>query len=781
MKRLYVSFAALMLGAPSLAQAQDNVVALPDIDITVSTSPIQGSEIEATKIPAGVQNVTSAQDISEHGDISITEGLARNVSSVFINNLSGNDLQPDVYFRGFDASPVSGTPQGLAVYQNGIRVNESYGDIVNWDMIPTVAIKSTDIITNNPAFGLNALGGAISVTMKNGFNYQGGEADARGGSFGRRQGSVQYGKQVDNWALYVAGEAINDDGWKQFSPSQIRRAYADLGYKAEKVELHFTATGAQNNLAGAGSTPIQLLQQNYSNVFTTPQTSANTLAFFTLSGAYDYSSTLKFDANVYYRRFNQSHVDGNTSSLSSCGQTYLCDTNGNPATSTAGAQISDITNGGALPLGEIDRSWTHSQSTGVSLQAVDTDKLFGHDNHFSIGVSVDRGWTNFNGNSEVGIIQPNYVVAGSGIFINDPSGLVAPIGLYATNTYVGVFAADTFNVTKELAITAGGRFNFADINLVDQLGTALTADSQYSRFNPSIGLTYQFTPSLTFYAGYSEANRAPTPLELGCANPLAPCIIANFINSDPPLQQVVSRTEETGFRGKWDLGDKGKIDWNAGLFRTANTNDIQPFTTVSANGYGYYANVGGTLREGTELGATWRKDNYSVYANYSFIDATYQSTFLDPSNSPAANPASQAILITPGTPVAGVPRHHLKAGFDVAVTPEWKFGADWQLVSSQRFVGDEIGAVTQLGGYGIVNLHSSYQVTKELQVYVLANNVFDRHYFSTGTFFNTSAPTPGNLSNPLSLGAGMPLAVYGGVKYRFDEPTAAPTTVAAKY
>ncbi len=724
------------------ARAQD-VVVLPDIDITVSTTPIQGSEIEAAKIAASVQPVTTAQDIAEHGDVSVTDGLARNVPGVYISNLSGNDLQPDVYFRGFDASPVSGTPQGLAVYQNGIRVNEAYGDIINWDLIPSNAIKSTELITNNPAFGLNALGGAVSVTMKNGFNYQGGEIDARGGSFGRRQVSVQYGKQVDNWAIYVAGEGIDDDGWKKFQPSQIRRAYADLGYKAEKVELHFTATGAQNSLAAAGSTPVQLLQQGYDNVFTTPQSSDNTLAFFTLSGAYHYSNTFEFDANAYYRRFNQSHVDGNTTSLGPCAPANgsLCDANGNVATSTTGAAIPDLSNNGAIPLGEIDRSWTHSQSTGVSIQATETDKLFDHDNHFTIGASFDRGWTNFNGNSEIGTIQPNYIVQGSGIIIDDPSGLVAPIGVQATNTYVGVFAADTFNVTKDLAITAGGRFNFADINLVDQLGTALTSDAKYSRFNPSIGLTYQITPTLTFYGGYSEANRTPTPLETGCASPIAPCIIANFINADPPLQQVVSRTEETGFRGKWDLADMGKINWSAGLFRTANTNDIQPLIVPSLNSFGYYANIGGTLREGAELAANWRKDNWSVYANYSYIQATYQSSFSDPSNSPAAltDPSGNTYIpITPGTAIAGVPHHHLKAGFDVAITPQWKFGGDWVLVSSQYLVGDEIGATGKLGGYGVVNLHSSYQVTKELQIYALANNVFNRHYGSYGTFFDTS-------------------------------------------
>src|SRR5262249_21172264 len=67
------------------------------------------------------------------------------------------------------ASPLQGTPQGLAVYMQGIRVNEAFGDTVNWDLIPKVAIGRSDVWTNNPAFGLNALGGAISFQMKDGF------------------------------------------------------------------------------------------------------------------------------------------------------------------------------------------------------------------------------------------------------------------------------------------------------------------------------------------------------------------------------------------------------------------------------------------------------------------------------------------------------------------------------------------------------------------------------------------------------------------------------------
>ena len=170
-----------------------------------------------------------------------------------INEVAGNPFQPNVEFRGFVGSPVAGTPQGLAVYQNGVRINEAFGDTVNWDLIPTAAIKSVAVVTNNPAFGLNALGGAVTVQMKDGFSYHGAEINTMGGSFGRIQGSAQWGKQVDNFAVYGALEGLHDDGFRNFSPSDIRRFYGDVGYRNDGNEFHLNM-GLADNKFGATAT-----------------------------------------------------------------------------------------------------------------------------------------------------------------------------------------------------------------------------------------------------------------------------------------------------------------------------------------------------------------------------------------------------------------------------------------------------------------------------------------------------------------------------------------------
>jgi len=750
--------------AAASANARAETIELPTFDV-VATTPLGGGEIDAAKVPGAVWR-TGAEDIQSHFDSTVTQTLAREAPGVTVGNVSGNDFQPDVSYRGFDATPVSGRAQGLAVYQNGVRVNEAFGDTVNWDLIAANAIDRMTLVAGDPIYGLNALGGALSVTMKNGFTWQGLEADGRGGSFGREQASFQFGKQVGDFAAYVAAEGINDAGWREDGASQIRRVYGDVGYRANGFETHLNVTAASNRFGASSSTPVELLQSDWSSVYTVPQTTANQLAMIGLTGAYAYSNTLSFQGGAYFRSFNQSHVDGNTTDVTPC-PPYSC-LNGNPVHDTLGQILPDISLNGAVDLGEIDRSWTQSRSVGGNAQAVDTDKIYGHDNNFTIGASLDYGWTNFHGNSELGTIgytNNSFPVIGSGYILDQPDSYLTPVSVNATNFYVGLYGLDTLNVTPALTLTGGARLNTAAIRLADQNGGLASGSSMYAHVNPVVGLTYKVTPDVSFYAGYAMSNRAPTPLELDCADPVHPCIIDNFLASDPHLKQVVGQTLQAGFRGQQPLGD-GKLQWSAGLFRTTLANDILPLQSPE-NGFGYYANVGTTLRQGAELSAQWRNDRWSAYANYTYIDAVYLTTFLEPSPfNPAAN-AAGLIPITNGTPIAGIPPHTLKVGVDFNATDKWTIGCDMVAASSQTIFGNENGALPQVPGYVAFGAHTSYQVSTQFQVFGLIQNIFNRHYETYGGLYDVGAlPNAApNLTDPRSLGPAAPFAVYAGLKY----------------
>jgi iron complex outermembrane receptor protein len=806
-----VSIAALM--APDAILAQDGGVTLPEVQVIATTplstpsprpaarptraaaAPLRAvstaapaapasapaapdpSLMDRDKVPANVQTL-SASDFDHAKSPSLLDAMFRGLPGVSLGGQTGNEFQRDLDYRGFTASPVIGTPQGLAVYQNGVRINEVFGDTVNWDFIPEKAINGMTLMPSNPVYGLNALGGAISIEMKNGFTYQGIEAEARGGSFGRRSASLQAGAQQANLSGYITVDAINDNGWRDYSPSQLRRIYADLGARGDQTEFHVTFTGASNNFGAAAATPIELLNQNWASVYTVPQTTQNQLAFLTASASWRPSDTLSFQGNVYYRGFWQRHVDGNGTSSQNSGcpdPNFLCfpDLNGNFSNLT-GLNGLSVPATGVLAnsvLGEIDRTSTATNGFGGSFQAATTAKLFNHDNRFVVGTSLDQGHVEFATTSELGTINPDFFpfVNGTGVYINQPSGDVAPVGLLAKTLYTGVYATDTFDLTSRLSVTVGGRLNVAEISLQDTLGNndGLNGNHNYNRFNPVIGATFKITPHITAYAGYSEANRAPTPLELGCSDPLRPCLLDNALVGDPPLKQVVSHTYEAGLRGRFDAGDKkGLLTWNFGVFHAENTDDIINVAS-QIPGHQFFQNGGNTLRQGTEAGVSYKWDHWNVYANYTLVDATFLSPLtLSSPNNPFAD-ANGHIFVVPGDHIPAVPNYRFKAGAEYKITDAWTLGADVNAVGSQYLVGDQSNQNPQVPAYWVVNLHSSYQVSKNVELFGLARNLFNQRYLTFGTFFQTDSFPYLSLTDPRTFVAGMPFAAYAGIRGTF--------------
>jgi outer membrane receptor protein involved in Fe transport len=746
--------------------------ALPKL-VVYPTTPLQGAGIDPDKVPASV-NVVDAAQIKQTGSLNISDALEKYVPGIIVNEVAGNPFQPNVQFRGFVASPVSGTPQGLAVYQNGVRVNEAFGDTVNWDLIPTAAIKSVAVVTNNPAFGLNALGGAVNVQMKDGFSYHGAEIDTMGGSFGRVQSSAQWGKQVDNVAVYGALEGLHDNGFRNFSTSDVRRFYGDVGIKNDQAEFHLNIGAADNKFGATATVPIELLQQYWGATYTTPQTTENRVGYVNLNGKVEATPSWTIEGSAHVRVFDQKAVDGNPTGTQPCAAdpTLLCfGDDSTPANGLNGAQLGNSFDPAAV-LGEIDRTSTHSTTTGMSLQATNTDQVFGHGNHFVAGASFDSSVTHFSASAELGTIGPDFVVGGSGIFLGQSGNPVSigPVALRATNQYSGLYALDTFDVTSAFSITGGGRYNLANINLQDQIGTALNGMETYTRFNPIIGGTYKITPGLTAYAGYSEANRAPTPLELGCADPAHPCIIAAFLVSDPPLKQVVSHTVEAGLLGTKDL-NIGTLGWKLGVFRADNTDDILTIPSPVLQGFGYFQNVGATRRQGIEAEINLKSAALQLYASYALVDARFLNALQVGSNSPFAD-ANGNVEILPGNRIPAIPRNRIKAGIDYAVTEAFKVGGDALFVSSQYFVGDESNQAPRLPSYAVFNLHASYQINKTFQIYARADNIFDNRYATYGTFFDTGAiPNLANggapFTDPRSLSPARPRAVYAGLKATF--------------
>jgi iron complex outermembrane receptor protein len=796
----FVISAACVGALPSPADAQQQLQEI----VVIANTPMQGPGIDRDKIPSMTSTVT-AEDFQRSYSQNITDTLFQRVPGVTLSDPNGNGAQQEVRYRGFAASPLQGTPQGIAVYMNGIRLNESFGDTVNWDLIPTNAIQRADIFTNNPIFGLNALGGAINLTTKNGFTYKGFEAEAQGGSFGRGQAGMQYGAEMGNWGIYVAAQGLSDDGWRQKSPAKLGRFYGDIGYRDDRSEFHLYGAISKSSFGVAAATPVQMLANDWRSIYTTPQTTDNDMALVGLNGKVSVTDTWSLQGNLYGRFFRQAHVDGNDANVERCSASSsfanrLCledDGFPRPVPFTGAAALAfrnqfailDQNNQpipcppgsgntcSSVPYGSIDRTNTKSDTYGGSLQATNDDKIFGHGNHFVVGASVDRGTTAFDATSTLGYIYPdltvgtNTAIPGNGSVIHTLGNLgYTPVSLNARNTYYGYYLTDTFDITDKLAATAGARYNVAQISMRDQLGTSpdLNTDSTFSRLNPVVGLTYKIASGLTVYGGYSESNRAPTPLELGCSNPNKPCLLENFLVSDPPLRQVVGHTYEAGLRGNVPFAE-GILDWKAGLFRTDSDDDIITLAS-SIQGRGYYQNVPQTRRQGIELSAEYKAPRWIAYAGYSLIDATYRfnGTLASPNN--PSSDSDGNIFVTSGNRIPGIPQHQFKFGAEYLITPQWKFGADLAVVGERYYVGDDSNLNQKLPSYAVVNLHTSYEVTKNVTLFGVINNLFDHRYALFGTYFEaqgtSKAGLPITLTDQRTQVPGQPFAIYGGIRVK---------------
>jgi iron complex outermembrane receptor protein len=752
-------FAAALV-APTCARA-DAAPQLSEV-VVVAPTPLEGRGVDPKKLPATVLAL-DASDFQRSGSLAVTDALAQHVAGLSLSDTQGNSFLRDVNFRGFQASPLQGAPQGLAVYMGGVRLNEAFGDTVNWDLVPEVAIARADLFTSNPAFGLNALGGAVTLRMKTGFDAPGGSAKVEAGSFGRLDGAAEYGWASGPWALYLAADGGHDRGWRLHSASNVVRGYADLGWRSSGSELHLVAAGASNDFGAVGPAPVDLLDRDRRAVFTFPQSTRNATALVALNGRHELSAAWSVQGDLYLRRFSQHHLDGNDGDFAECGDdlagTLCLDGEDFPDAlrpPESGFQIlgaadrpipcPDDRSCEAVPYGSLDRTHTDTLSWGGSVQASSDAPIAGHGNFMAVGASLDAAHVRFNAASELGVIFPDLRVGpdadvpGTGETIRTADNLAyTPVGLSARTRYLGLYATDTFDLAPGLSLTLSGRFNDARVEMRDRTGSSpdLNGRHRFDRFNPAAGLAWRLSDAVTLYGGYAQANRAPTPLELACSDPLRPCLLENALVADPPLKQVVAKSWEAGLRGSRRLAN-GAVSWRAGLFRADNDDDIL-LVASAIQGRGSYANAPRTRREGLEASLDFDAGRWSGYAGYSYIRATYQFEAALPSpNSPFADESGD-VHVRPGDRIGGIPAQRLKLGADFAATPALTLGADVQGVGSQYLIGDEANQDAKLPAYWVASLHAAWKMTRALEFFARVDNLTDAHYASVGSYFETDS------------------------------------------
>ena len=766
-----------LLSAMSLVLVMPATVFADDIqqDETIEVigvTPMHGVGLPENKIPYNIQSVTS-EDLKQSHTLDLSEFMNRNLGSVSVNESQENPLQPDIQYRGFTASPLLGLPQGLAVYQNSVRVNEVLGDTINWDLIPESSIASINLIGGaNPLFGLNTLGGALSITTKNGFTHPGNSIEAYGGSFGRVATTAESGGNNGTLGYYATINYFDENGWRDFSPSNAVNFFTSLGYRDglnTKLDLNFNYS--DTSLTGNGPIPADLLNRDRGAVFTFPDITENNLMFVDLEGEHWLNDVVQLSGNVFYRNSDANYFNGNESVFEDCaasgGPAGLLCNEGDPApvTDQNGNTISS-TNANGSPRDAVNNIDARGQrGYGGTLQATFLQRLFDHENQLIIGSAYNQGFASFLSKAEVASLNPNRSTTGFGIFVPTEGTFIDT----HTRSW-SIYLTNTLSVTDKLDLTLSARYNNTGIEISDQGGQslftvprpALNGEHDYERINPAIGVTYTFMPRLSGYASYGESSRAPTPIELACADPNAPCTLPNAFLADPPLEQVVTTSWEGGFRGVF----KG-TKWHVGGFRALNSNDILFISTGGATGnQGYFSNVGDTMRMGMELGlsGTWKKLDWSV--NYSYLEATYETAFLASSpNHPQAD-VNGDIQVNPGDHIPGIPAHTLKVGGEYPLTQKLRIGGDLLYNSGVYLRGDEANLLDTLDGYATVNVRGIYQFSKTFSIFARINNLFDTEYETFGLLGDASdvAFTPPLNNDPRFLSPGAPISGFVGIK-----------------
>lgn len=550
-----------------LAAAQQTIEEI----VVIGVTPGSAMSRDADQIPYNVQS-TNAAALENSQALDLSDFMQNSLASVNINSAQNNPLQPDVQYRGFTASPLLGLPQGIAVYQNGVRINEPLGDSVNWDLLPESAVSSMDLTSGaDPVFGLNTLGGALVINMKNGFNFTGTQIEASTGSWGRTQANFEQGQNFSlsngsAWGYYLNLSHFEEDGWRDLSDSSASNFYGTLGWRNnERTSVDLIYQLGVSDLVGNGALPVGLMAIERDAIFTAPDITENDMSMVNIEASHFFSNAVMISGNIFSRSNSTDSFNGDGSEFESC--TYsggaqslfeeaddiedaledelgielddICDEGDPSITSFAELEdfiedeaimagldpedfeledvINDLSGSGVITDEAINNiSQRKQESEGFNAYITLTDDFFAADNQLVLGLSYFNGESEFDSVLELADLDPvtrSTEGLGVGTFFDE-----AVTNIDTQTKTWSLFFKDIWEVSDSLTLTLSGRYNDVEVTLRDRSGERpeLNGDHEFSRFNPGLGFTYGVNDELTIYGSYSESNRVPTPIELAC-------------------------------------------------------------------------------------------------------------------------------------------------------------------------------------------------------------------------------------------------------------------------
>lgn len=794
--------AAALCALAAAAQAQPAPAQLERVEV-IGITPLPGLGVPKDQVPSNVQTAKAADIEASHAP-DLSSFLNRRLGSVFVNDIQNNPLQPDVNFRGYTASPLLGTQQGLSVYMDGVRLNQPFGDVVSWDLIPKAAISSIALMPgSNPMFGLNTLGGALSVQTKDGRRHAGSSAEVLAGSDKRRAVEFETGGSRESGLHWFAtGHHFREDGWRDDSPSDVKQLFGKIGGRFGATELTLTASLANTDLNGNGLQEQRFLARDRSSVYTKPDNTRNQAELFNLAFSHALGERVGLSGNAYHRKIRTRTFNGDLNEDSLDQSLYQPNAAERAALTAAGYSGFPLSgeNAGNSPFpkwrcianalrldepaekcnGVITQSRTVQTNHGAALQLDVDGTLAGFRSQWLVGAALDESRSHFVQGAELGYLNPDRSVTGVGAFGDGVNGgdvdgepYDTRVDLHGRTRTASLYASQVLALSPTTHLTVSGRYNHTRVENRDDIlpgggPGSLDGDHRFKRFNPAVGLTFSPMGGVTAYVGANQGSRAPSAIELGCADPANPCKLPNAMAGDPPLKQVVTTTLEAGVRG----GSAAGFSWNLGLFRSDNKDDLL-FVADDTSGFGYFRNFGKTRRQGVELGASWQLSQaLQVGGNFTYLDATYRSAEAVNGSSNSSNESAEAgfpgvdgeIDIHPGDRIPMVPRQMLKLYADWRLDEQWSLGADVAAVGDSLARGNENGqhqpdGVYYLGagrnpGHAVLNVNAEYRPSKGFKFFVVVNNLFGRDYSNAAQLGPTGFNDAGNFqSRPFPINA----------------------------
>ena len=771
---LGLACAGAAMAPPSLAQ-QDPA---PPVVEVVGTTPLPGIGIDRKLLPYPVQTA-SKRERTQANSANLTDYMAQHLTGVNVNEVQGSPFQNDITYRGFRASPLLGAPQGISVFLDGVRINEGFGDVINWDMLPEAAISSVTLMPGaNPTYGLNSLGGALALRTKSGRTDPGFEADVSLGSFGRKRLDVAYGARFeDGWHAFVAGTGFKEDGWRDHSNGRLGNVFAKFGRSVGAHSWDLSLLDGSSTLVGNGLLPDALYESERRAVYTHPDRTRNRVRQLAFNSEHWLGADTVFSTLVYGRTSRRNTVNGDInpayeSYAEACEDGF--DDDGAPL------EGDECVDGAGNPL---TRDAALALAPGVLNQTATRQRSYG----FGLNLSRDAGIHKLNVGASADRSKVRYDQTTQDAAFDDSRGAIAIPGAERTldaavrgHAWNGaLYASDTLAVSNATHLTASARYNVARVTntLTRENGPQPTESFRYAKLNPALGITHQVSRGWTVFANMAQNTRVPTVIELGCADPEQPCALPTGLQADPFLEQVTSRTIEAGARYQ----DAGKGTLSVSVYRTINRDDIL-FLRAGATQLGYFDNFERTRHRGLDLSAQHAAGAFKTRLGYSYLEATY-----DADGSLFAG--ERTVRATPGTRIAGLPRHTLKLGLDWKPAGQWTLGADLVAVSGMVTQGNEDGLLENpeddeplntgnagIPGHALLSLRAAWQPSRQLAFYARVNNALNRRYETYGVLAENLFPG-GRLAQP-ALGTdeaqdarfvapGAPRSFMAGMTYKF--------------